>query len=680
LTVQNTRWLLLCMILLVVAVPIIASLETQRVTTPSQPLHTATSAALTYPPGNRVVRIRPLDPNSTWILPGYTATDALNWLSDLKPTTLNRYTTGTQYPNATVPVGPGQPTMTVSQFLQASLNAMGPNPVIFPRISFKDYATSPVLFMSEAQTLYSMYSQLSPKQTLLSLDNTNTYFANHTVADAQVLESQLLAIGWTGVAWGACAATNQLPNGTTFAMICVTPPKWEPDYATMSALQTQQPSIQEFEAQIDFPGVMTTFANMTPDQQATAITNLAENQSTHGYHFMYPVMQLKSGSTTNTFAWDSTKVVTSTTGPYQGESLYQVMKNLMNTYNAVGPAKPDFQMSATQNIISFTAGKSSNTTISINPIAGFASSVTLTAPPSTPTGLSVNCSTSTVNAGGASTCTLTSSTLGSYTQSIVATSGNLTHSMILSATVISATAPNFSLQASTLSTTSLARTNSSTTLTVTPLNGFTNAVSLTATPNSTSLSCALTSSKISHGSGTTVLSCTSSAASNYLATVTATNGPLVQSVTLVFHTQDFTISPNIRTLNLAPGSSASTTITITNLNGFSGTITLTGTSTPSGPRVSFNPTTLTSSGKTLTSTMTVSSSGGSTVANGNFSINVTATSGTLSHSTTLQTSVSSSHSPLVDPVMVPILVIGGGAVAGMAIASGAVLVRRRHFK
>src|SRR5207253_4594679 len=76
-------------------------------------------------------------------------------------------------------------------------------------------------------------------------------------------------------------------------------------------------------------------------------------------------------------------------------------------------------------------------------------------------------------------------------------------------------------------------------VTVAPLNGFTGTVTLVVTTNSTSLSCTLSSSTITGGSGSATLSCTDSTAANYMATVTGTSGSLSHSSSVTYHVQDF---------------------------------------------------------------------------------------------------------------------------------------------
>ena len=147
-------------------------------------------------------------------------------------------------------------------------------------------------------------------------------------------------------------------------------------------------------------------------------------------------------------------------------------------------------------------------------------------------------------------------------------------------------------------------------------------------------------------------------------------------------TPDFSISSNPSSLTVLQGSSNTSTITITSVNSFSGTISFVGPVSRPGPSVSFNPTSVTlSSGQGGTSTMTVSAAGGpySSVATGNYSVNVTATSGSLSRSTIVPVTVSSTTSPPpAGTPGLPVAVVVGAVIAIIA-AIGVVvfLVRRK---
>src|SRR5207302_839337 len=161
-------------------------------------------------------------------------------------------------------------------------------------------------------------------------------------------------------------------------------------------------------------------------------------------------------------------------------------------------------------------------------------------------------------------------------------------------------------------------------VTVAPLNGFTGTVTLVVTTNSTSLSCTLSSSTITGGSGSATLSCTDSTAANYMATVTGTSGSLSHSSSVTYHVQDFTVTASPTTVTVHASNAGNSTITVAPLNGFNGTITLAVTTNSTKLSCSFSSASI--SGGSGTSTLSCQSS---TV--GNYLATVTGTSGSLSH-------------------------------------------------
>jgi hypothetical protein len=235
-------------------------------------------------------------------------------------------------PNLQLPVAPGGASTTALEFLQACLDRCeNPNSTsMFPRITFNLFSQGgETAFLQAAQQIYSLHQQLDPPQTLLSVDNFNS---SSSPQDGVTLSQKLFEMGWTGLCWGACGAQT-LPEGVgSFAMVCVNPPKWALDTSTMVALQGIG-GYGEFEAQIDFPTQMSKFAALPPDSMADIMTALAEGQASGGYHYMYPIIQERSADTSSAFGWDSTQVFTSPSGKYGGQSLYEVMKGLMQLYN-----------------------------------------------------------------------------------------------------------------------------------------------------------------------------------------------------------------------------------------------------------------------------------------------------------------------------------------------------------
>jgi phosphoesterase family protein len=106
---------------------------------------------------------------------------------------------------------------------------------------------------------------------------------------------------------------------------------------------------------------------------------------------------------------------------------------------------------------------------------------------------------------------------------------------------------------------------------------------------------------------------------------------------------DFAISASPSSLTATSGSSATSTITVASLNGFTATVNLSASSSPVGPSVSISPSSVTlSSGTSAASTLTVSTQ--SSTPSGTYTIILNGSSGSLSHSTTISLTVSSGTS------------------------------------
>lgn len=141
---------------------------------------------------------------------------------------------------------------------------------------------------------------------------------------------------------------------------------------------------------------------------------------------------------------------------------------------------------------------------------------------------------------------------------------------------------------------------------------------------------------------------------------------------------DFGISSNPTTLTLSPGSSGTTTVTLTSLNGFSGKPSLSATVVPSGPQIAIVPTSLTvSPGSSATAAMTVTTSGTGAYSTptpaGNYVITIVGSNSSLSHSTTVSLTVGSSSGSSA----LPLTWIFGAAVGTVAVIAAAIFLIRR---
>jgi hypothetical protein len=100
-------------------------------------------------------------------------------------------------------------------------------------------------------------------------------------------------------------------------------------------------------------------------------------------------------------------------------------------------------------------------------------------------------------------------------------------------------------------------------------------------------------------------------------------------------TPDFSISASPNSVSVVQGSSGTSTVTVTALNGFTGTVSLSASGLPSGVTASFNPASTTGGNSTLTFTAS------STATVGTSTITITGTSGALTHTTTISLTVTS---------------------------------------
>jgi hypothetical protein len=94
--------------------------------------------------------------------------------------------------------------------------------------------------------------------------------------------------------------------------------------------------------------------------------------------------------------------------------------------------------------------------------------------------------------------------------------------------------PDFTISASPAIVTVVTGTAGTSTITVTALNGFNSPVNLGVTTNSTNLTCTLSPTTLTGGSGASTLTCTGSVAGNYLATVTGATETISHSTTVTF--------------------------------------------------------------------------------------------------------------------------------------------------
>src|SRR5467141_1137093 len=285
---------------------------------------------------------------------------------------------------------------------------------------------------------------------------------------------------------------------------------------------------------------------------------------------------------------------------------------------------------------------------------GFSGTISLSTSISPLSGLTGGCSPSSIPGGtGSSTCNLTASTKGNYTVTVNATNGTISHSAVVSVTVLAF--PDLSITISQPPPVDVGQA-SVPTITIAALNSFNGLVTLTDNAP-TGLVCGSIMPGSVMGSGSATISCTSSSAANYTLTIIGASGSLSHNTTLTLRFEDFTI---LATSPIAVAGSATTiTVTVQAVNGFSGTISMIDTVPMRIACGTLTPNSLTGSG---TATL-------SCIANsyGNYTLSITGVSSPLSHTSSSMIQVTD-FSMTVSPTTI-VSPIGTNATSIITLAS-----------
>ena len=316
----------------------------------------------------------------------------------------------------------------------------------------------------------------------------------------------------------------------------------------------------------------------------------------------------------------------------------------------VGTSAPDFQASANPAFPGIPQGQTGVSSISLTSLNQFAGNVSLTAniwPPG-PT-LSIPSSVA-VNVGGTTMAKLTISTgsavAGTYYITVNATGGGFSH--YVTVTVFVTSQPDFKMSPPQSSLTIQAGHSASTSITLTGLNGFSDTIRLSTVGTPLGALASPNPSAISLSSGQTLnatlqISTTANTPPGVYTVIVIGNSTFTShSTTLVLTVTapaDFALATSTSGLIIASGTSATSTITVSPLLGFTSPVTLSAT-VPSGFTSSFNPDPVL--GGTGASTLTLSVA--STIIPGNYTITVKGTGGSFTHSVSFLVTVSASQS------------------------------------
>ncbi len=319
--------------------------------------------------------------------------------------------------------------------------------------------------------------------------------------------------------------------------------------------------------------------------------------------------------------------------------LTEFLQDVQNAFPPIATTTtPGFSISASG--VTIEQGTTTTSGVTITAVNGFNSAVALTIS-GLPSGVTASFSPASVTGSAGSTLTLTASntaTVGAATVTITGTSGSTIETTTLSLTVTAE--PNFTISISPTALSVPPNTNPTATITVTFVGGLTGSVSLSATGLPSGVSANFAPSSLNSSGTATVnfFSQTSTPAGTTNISIVGTDGSVTHSATLALTTGSgtagFTLAASPTSVALTQGSTATDTISVTDTGGFTGAVTLSASSLPSGVTAAFgtNPT-------TGSSVMTLSATSSATP--GAYTVTINGVSGSTTASTTIALSVAS---------------------------------------
>ena len=277
-----------------------------------------------YPTGPRFERFRVVQ-GDQWTSQ-YTANQILTMISQLKPNVLERMTTDVIDTTLQVPVCSGCVSMDYLQFLNNATAEC--SCYIIPRLNINTSFWESGDFLTTAREI--LQTAVNPRFTILSVDNWGTFCQDNTCScslDQQIFQP-LYQMGWKGVGvlnaaspyYGTCGWSTYTAfdaNGNT----------WTVNQNLLTSIQSDKTQQKILLYDPDFPGpAQKWLAQCDPscDTPIEAIQEVISQQASQGYTYVYPIEQ--------TF-WDANQINTSSSGPFNGQSLYQIFENWTTVYD-----------------------------------------------------------------------------------------------------------------------------------------------------------------------------------------------------------------------------------------------------------------------------------------------------------------------------------------------------------
>jgi cellulose 1,4-beta-cellobiosidase len=305
-------------------------------------------------------------------------------------------------------------------------------------------------------------------------------------------------------------------------------------------------------------------------------------------------------------------------------------------------ARPEFTISVSPTTLSVPVNTNPTVSLTVAYVGGLTGSVSLSAS-GLPTGVAANFAPSSFNSpGGTATVNFTSQAStppGTYNVLLTGTDGSTVNSATLTLT-IPGSSNGFTLKPSATSLTVAQGSSGTDTITVTDVGTFTGSVSFTESGLPSGVTASFSPTSSTSSSVLTLTASSTATTGAFTVTVTGTSGSTTATTTFTLSVTGsgagFTLTPSGSTLSVTQGSSGTDTITVKDVNGFTGSVSFAATGMPSGVTASFSPTSSTSSSVlTLTASSTATTGGPVTVT-------ITGTSGSVKATTTIALTVAPS--------------------------------------
>jgi subtilisin family serine protease len=297
---------------------------------------------------------------------------------------------------------------------------------------------------------------------------------------------------------------------------------------------------------------------------------------------------------------------------------------------------PDYTLGVAPSSATVAAGGTASYTVTVTGVNGFAGDVSLSVGGLPDSVGAATFSPAVVSGAGTSTLTITtaaSAPPGTYPLTITGTSGATTHPA--TATLVVPAPPDFTLSAAPSTLAVNAGAVATYTVSVGSLNGFTGNVALSLGGLSAAVGTATFTPATVTTAGTSQLritTATTAPGGTYQLTVAGTSGSITHTVplSLSVRTRDFTLSASPSSITVTRGQTASYSVAVGSVGGFTGNVTLSVSGVPSGSIVSWSANPVAAPGS---STLRIRTTG--STLRGTFTVKVTGKSGTLVHQATV---------------------------------------------